>query len=120
MGVKWQNSGQNAGIVTLAHCSCTDLQGLLVVKEKLRPPPACLSPYLGVLATLVELGQCQQRFCRDIFIKDSEDDGWQGREEEVEEYHLPVIDHGGAREATEELVPEEQVDVALQAESVAL
>lgn len=75
---------------------------------------------LRVLATLVQLGQRQECLCRDVFIEDPEDQRRQGCEEEVEEYHLPVIDHGGAGETAEKLVPEEQVDVALQAESVAL
>jgi hypothetical protein len=72
------------------------------------------------LATLVQFRQCQESFCRDIFIEDSEDDRRQRSEEEIEEYHLPVIDHGGARETTEELIPEKKVDVALQAKSMTL
>lgn len=83
------------------------------------PLPA-VAPYLGVLAALVQGRQCQECFRRDVLVEDSEDERRQGGEEEIEEYHLPVIDHGGAREAAEELVPEEQVDVALRAESVAV
>ena len=61
----------------------------------------------------VELRNTQQHLCRDVLVHDPEHDGRQGGEEEVEENHQPVVDHGGAREATEELIPEQQVDVGL-------
>lgn len=85
----------------------------------LTPPGRSRTPYLGVLAALVQLGQRQERLRRDVLVEDPEDERRQRGEEEIEEDHLPVIDHGGARETAEELVPEEQVDVALRADSVA-
>lgn len=75
------------------------------------------STYLTLLPTLVQLGQCQQCFCRHIFIQDSKQERGHGRKEEIEEYHLPVVDHGGASEATEELIPEEQHDIALHTQN---
>lgn len=82
--------------------------------------PGSRAPHLGVLAALVQLRPRQEGFCRDVFIEDSEDERRQGGEEEVEEDHLPVVDHGGAGEPAQELVPEQQVDIALPKESVAV
>lgn len=61
----------------------------------------------------VELRNTEQHLCRNVFVHDPEHDGRRGGEEEVEENHQPVVDHGGAGEATEELIPEQQVDVGL-------
>lgn len=103
----------------------TRTQDLLPGSPPLTPPGRSVShlalparaPHLGVLATLIQLRQCQQGLHRDVLIEDSEDKRRQGGEEEIEEDHLPVINHGGAGEATEELVPEEQVDIALWEET---
>lgn len=114
VGGKWQSGDQNTGPPAQHSSSDTSREELEVTS-----PPA-RAPYLRVLTTLVQLRQRQECFHRDVFIEDSEDKRRQGGEEEIEEDQLPVIDHGGARETTEELVPEEQVDVALQAEGAAL
>ena len=118
MGGKWQSGDQNTG--RPAQPSTPSLTPRGAGGPPPPPPPPAWAPYLRVLATLVQLRQRQERFHRDVFIEDSEDKRRQGGEEEIEEDQLPVIDHGGARETAEELVPEEQVDVALQAENAAL
>ena len=117
MGGKWQSGDQNTGF-SAQHSFSDNLQG--GAEGHLPVPLPARPPYLGVLAALVQFRQRQECFHRDVFIKNSKDKRRQGSEEEVEEDQLPVVNHGGARETAEELVPEEQVDVALWAESMAL
>lgn len=50
---------------------------------------------------------------RNLTVHDAKHDGWTGCEDEVKENHEPVVNHGRAREAAEELVPEQEVDVSL-------
>lgn len=66
------------------------------------------------LSSPVQLGNTQQNLCRNVSVHYTKHDGWCRGEEEVEENHQPVVDHGGTREATEELIPEQQVHVGLE------
>lgn len=68
------------------------------------------------LSRPVQLRETQQCLRRNVFVHYPEHDGRGGGEEEVEENHQPVVYHGSAGEAAEELIPEQQVHVRLGAE----
>lgn len=70
-----------------------------------------------MLSSPVELRDTQQHLCREVFVHYPKHDGWRRGEEEVEKNHQPVVDHGSSREATEELVPEQEADVGLEEEA---
>lgn len=69
------------------------------------------------LSSPVQLRDPQQHLCRQVFVHYPEHDGRRRGEEEVEEDHQPVVDHGGSREAAEELIPEQEVDIGLGEEA---
>lgn len=62
----------------------------------------------------IQFRNAQQHLCRNVFVHYPKHDGWGGGEEEVEENHQPVVNHSGAREAAEELIPEQQVHIGLR------
>lgn len=65
----------------------------------------------------VKLRDTQQHLCREVFVHYPKHDGWRGGEKEVKKNQQPVVDHGSSREATEELIPEQKVDVRLEEEA---
>lgn len=69
------------------------------------------------LSCPVQLRDTQQHLCREVFVHYPKHDGWRRGEEEVEKNQQPVVDHGSSREATEELVPEQEIDVGLEEEA---
>lgn len=69
------------------------------------------------LSSPVQLRNTQQHLCREVFVHYPKHDGWHRGEEEVEKNHQPVVNHGSSGEATEELVPEQKVDVGLEEEA---
>lgn len=62
--------------------------------------------YLWVLSIHVELRQLLQGFCWHIFVQGASDELREGGEHQVEEDHIPLINHGWPREPTVELIPE--------------
>lgn len=66
-----------------------------------------------MLAPFIKFRQVKKHVRRNLTVHDAKHDGWRGCKEEVKENHEPVVNHGCAREATEELVPEKEVDVSL-------
>lgn len=66
------------------------------------------------LSRPVQFRNAQQYLCRKVFVHYPKHDGRGRGEEEVEENHQPVVNHGSAREATEELIPEQQVHIGLR------
>lgn len=65
----------------------------------------------------VQFRNTKQHLCRKVFVHYPKHDGWCGGKEEVEKNQQPVVDHGSAREAAEELIPEQQVHVGLGAQT---
>lgn len=84
---------------------------LLILPEKQDFTDSC------TLSSPVQLRDTQQHLCREVFVHYPKHDGWRRGEEEVEKNHQPVVDHGSCGEATEELVPEQEVDVGLEEEA---
>lgn len=65
----------------------------------------------------VQFRDTQQHLCREVFVHYPKHDGWRRGEKEVKKNHQPVVDHSSSREATEELIPEQKVDVRLEEEA---
>lgn len=84
---------------------------LVILPEKQDRTDPC------TLSSPVELRDAQQHLCREVFVHYPKHDGWCRGEEEVEKNQQPVVDHGSSREATEELVPEQEADVGLGEEA---
>lgn len=78
-------------------------------KQVATDPPTLPSP--------VQLRDTQQHLCREVFVQYPKHDGRRRGEKEVKKNHQPVVDHGSSREAAEELVPEQKVDVRLEEEA---
>lgn len=79
---------------------------LIKVSIYLRTHPSMLAPF-------IEFRQVEEHVGRNLPVHDAKHDGWSGCEEEVEENHEPVVNHGCAREAAKELVPEQEVNISL-------
>lgn len=78
-------------------------------KQAVTDPPTLPSP--------VQFRDTQQHLCREVLVHYPKHDGRRRGEKEVKKNHQPVVDHGSSREATEELVPEQKVDVRLEEEA---
>ena len=66
-----------------------------------------------MLTDLVQLREGEQGRLGGVLVHDAMHDRGYWGEEEVEEYHEPVVDHGRAWEPAEELVPEQQSHIRL-------
>lgn len=69
------------------------------------------------LPSPVQFRDTQQHLCREVFVHYPKHDGWRRGEKEVKKNHQPVVDHGSSREATEELIPEQKIDIRLEEEA---
>lgn len=69
------------------------------------------------LSSPVQFRDAQEHLCREVFVHDPKHDGRRGGEKQVEKDHQPVVNHGSSGEATEELVPEQEVHIGLEEEA---